>query len=149
MYAARNIDLQKARARVKKAADEVGLPLAEREKTYNTRLAQELGKWAEAKGKGDAFHDAVFRAYFAEAKDISEPAVLLGLVKALELPEAEAGDVLEKRTFRGAVDADWDLPRQLGISAVPTFVLGADSVVGAQPYEALDQFLAEKGVNRK
>jgi predicted DsbA family dithiol-disulfide isomerase len=31
-----------------------------RKKTYNSRLAQELGKWAETKGKGDEYHDAVF-----------------------------------------------------------------------------------------
>jgi predicted DsbA family dithiol-disulfide isomerase len=122
--------------------------MAEREWTYNTRLAQELGKWAETKGKGDAFHNAVFRAYFAEAKNISQLAILLGLVKALELPEAEAKDVLEKRTFREAVDADWDLSQRLGISAVPTFILGTDTVVGAQPYEVLEQLLVEKGVKR-
>jgi hypothetical protein len=35
-------------ASLKRAADKEGLPLGERKKTYNSRLAQELGKWAES-----------------------------------------------------------------------------------------------------
>ena len=47
-----------------------GLPYGERTMTYNSRLAQELGKWADTQPGGDAFHDAMFRAYFVEARDI-------------------------------------------------------------------------------
>ena len=45
--------------------------------------------------------------------------------------------MLEKRTFKAAVDADWKLSRQYGITGVPTFVVGRYGVVGAQPYESL------------
>ena len=51
---------------------------------------------------------------------------------------AIAQEVLERRTFRDAVDADWDLSRRYGITGVPTFVAGRYGVVGAQPYEALE-----------
>jgi predicted DsbA family dithiol-disulfide isomerase len=136
-------------ARLKKAAAELGLPLGERKKTYNSRLAQELGKWAETKGKGDEFHDAVFRAYFADGKNIAKTSVLAGLVKAVGLPQEEAGEVLKMRTFREVVDSDWDLAHQMGISSVPTFVFDHEAVVGAQPYEVLEQFLLDKGVKKK
>jgi predicted DsbA family dithiol-disulfide isomerase len=49
--------------------------------------------------------------------------------------------VLEERTFREAVDADWELSRRYGITGVPTFVAGRYGVVGAQPYEALEQLV--------
>jgi len=39
--------------RLKNAADAEGLPWGTRKMTYNSRLAQELGKWAEEKGRGD------------------------------------------------------------------------------------------------
>ena len=136
-------------ARLQKVAEAMGLPLAERTKTYNSRLAQELGKWAETQGKGDEFHDAVFRAYFGDGKNIAKPGVLAGLVNAVGLPEKEARTVLKKGSFREAVDSDWELAYQLGISSVPTFVLDNEAVVGAQPYEVLEQFLLEKGVKRK
>ena len=66
------IDIEKMRRHLRKTADELGLPLGEREKTYNSRLAQELGLWAESKNKGDEFHAAVSKAYFVEGKNIAK-----------------------------------------------------------------------------
>ena len=52
-----------------------------------------------------------------------------------------AREVLEKRTFKAAVDADWALSRQYGVTGVPTFVAGRNGVVGAQPYEVLEELV--------
>jgi predicted DsbA family dithiol-disulfide isomerase len=111
--------------------------------TYNSRLAQELGKWADTQPGGEAIHDALFRAYFVEARDISEPAVLLEIAQAVGLSVDGAREVLERRTFKDAVDADWKLSRQYGITGVPTFVVGRQGVVGAQPYEVLEELVKE------
>jgi predicted DsbA family dithiol-disulfide isomerase len=127
--------------RLRQVAEELNLPWGERRKTYNSRRAQELGKWAETKGKGDEFHNAVFRAYFANGENIAQYDVLIRLAKTLSLPEKEAMDVLMMGTFKDAVNADWSLAYAMGISAVPTFVLNGRSLVGAQPYEALEQFV--------
>jgi hypothetical protein len=77
--------------------------------TYNSRLA-ELGKWADTQPGGEALHDALFRAYFVEARDISQPAVLLEIAERVGLPVDKAREVLEQRTFKAAIDADWALP---------------------------------------
>jgi predicted DsbA family dithiol-disulfide isomerase len=106
--------------------------------TYNSRLAQELGKWADTQPGGEAIHDALFRAYFVEALDISQPAVLLDIAERAGLSRDGAREVLEQRTFKAAIDEDWALSRQYGITGVPTFVAGRFGVVGAQPYEALE-----------
>ena len=55
---------------------------------------------------------------------------------------------LERRTFKAAVDEDWKLSRQFGVTGVPTFVVGRYGVVGAQPYETLEQ-LVEKGAQEE
>jgi predicted DsbA family dithiol-disulfide isomerase len=125
--------------------DAEGLPYGERSMTYNSRLAQELGKWADTQPGGEALHDALFRAYFVEARDISQPAVLLDIVERLGLSVDGAREMLEKRTFEAAVDADWALSRQYGITGVPTFVVGRYGVVGAQPYEALESLVRKAG----
>ena len=52
---------------------------------------------------------------------------------------------LERRTFRDAVDADWELSRRYGVTGVPTFVVGRQGVVGAQPYEVLEQLVLKEG----
>jgi predicted DsbA family dithiol-disulfide isomerase len=126
---------------MKARMDAEGLPYGERTHTYNSRLAQELGKWADTQPGGEAIHDALFRAYFVEARDISQLSVLLDIVSKVGLPVEAARQVLEQRTFKDAVDADWELSRQYGITGVPTFVAGRYGVVGAQPYEALEQLV--------
>ena len=141
LFAGRNVDRKAMHAQMKARMDAEGLPYGERTMTYNSRLAQELGKWADTQPGGDAFHDALFRAYFVEARDISQPAVLLDVAQKVGLSVEGAREVLEKRTFKDAVDADWALARQYGITGVPTFVAGRFGVVGAQPYEVLEQLV--------
>ena len=135
--------------RQKRVAGELSLPLGDRTKTYNSRLATELGKWAESKGKGDEFHNAVFRAYYADGINIAKTDKLVGLVTAVGLSGKEAMEILKTRAFRKAVDSDWDLAGQLGISSIPTFVLDDWPVVGAQSYEVLEKFLLDHMVKRR
>jgi len=141
LFAGRNMDLKALHAQMKARMDAEGLPYGERTMTYNSRLAQELGKWADTQPGGEAIHGALFRAYFVEARDISQPAVLLDIARQVGLSVDAAREVLEKRTFKDAVDADWTLSRQYGVTGVPTFVAGRYGVVGAQPYEALVQLV--------
>jgi predicted DsbA family dithiol-disulfide isomerase len=138
LFAGRNVDLRAMYAQMKARMTAEGLPYGERTMTYNSRLAQELGKWADTQAGGEAIHDALFRAYFVEARDISRPEVLLEIAAGVGLSVAGAREVLERRTFKEAVDADWALSREYGITGVPTFVAGRYGVVGAQPYEALE-----------
>jgi predicted DsbA family dithiol-disulfide isomerase len=141
LFAGRNVDRKAMHEAMKARMDAEGLPYGERTMTYNSRLAQELGKWADTQPGGEALHDALFRAYFVEARDISQPAVLLEIAERVGLPLDAAREVLEKRTFKAAVDADWTLSRQYGVTGVPTFVAGRHGVVGAQPYEALEELV--------
>jgi predicted DsbA family dithiol-disulfide isomerase len=143
------MDIPATLERLKRVAEDLGLPWGTRKMTFNSRLAQELGKWAEEKGRGDEFHEAVFRAYFVDGKNIGKKAVLVELAQKIGLSGKEAGEVLESRAFREKVDADWKLCMELGITAVPTFVIGHQSAVGAQPYEVLEQFLKNSGAKKK
>ena len=143
LFRGRNVDRKAMHAQMKARMDAEGLPYGERTMTYNSRLAQELGKWADTQPGGEAFHDAMFRAYFVEARDISRPEVLLEIAEQVGLPRAAAADVLEKRTFKAAVDADWKLSREYGITGVPTFVAGHRGVVGAQPYEVIERLVKQ------
>ena len=45
---------------------EEGLEYGTRTRTYNSRLAQELGCWADGQQGGGRLHDDLFRAYFVD-----------------------------------------------------------------------------------
>lgn len=149
LFRGRSMDIPQMMQRLKKVASEEGLPFGDRNMTYNSRLAQELGKWAESRGRGDAFHQTVFRAYFVEGRNIGQPSVLIELAEAAGLPGDAAAQALRDRTFQETVDADWFRSREMGITAVPTFVMGDRRLVGAQPYEALERFLVSMNAKRR
>jgi predicted DsbA family dithiol-disulfide isomerase len=148
LFAGQPIDIKKVMTRLKQVADGLGLPLGERKKTYNDRLAQELEKWAELEGKGGPFHEAVFRAYFVDGKNIGREDELVALAKSVGLPGKKARLVLELRTFKEAVESDWSRSHALGITGVPTFVVDQQTIVGFQPYEELEQFLKTCGIKK-
>ena len=149
LFAGRGVDRKAMNAQMKARMDAEGLPYGERTMTYNSRLAQEVGKWADTQPGGEAIHDAMFRAYFVEARNIGDPDVILDIVKQVGLPVDDAREVIEKRTFKDAVDEDWALSRQLGVTGVPTFVAGRYGVVGAQPYETLERLVERAAVEEK
>ena len=119
-----------------------GLPYnAERDMSYNSRLAQELEKWAEAKGKGEQIADALFRAYFVDVKNVGKMEVLAKIAEENGLPADEAIEILQSRTYKQAVDEDWRRCAAYGVNAVPTFLAGKYLMVGAQPYEQLEELV--------
>ncbi len=148
-YAERGGDPEAMYQRMKRLMDAEGLPYGRRTHTYNSRLAQELGAWADTQPGGDALHDALYRAYFVDARNIGDPAVLLDLVAKAGLPVEDARAALAERRFKDVVDADWAKSQAYGVTGVPTFVAGMKGVVGAQPYEVLVELLEEAGAKRR
>ena len=130
-------------------AKELDLPFGKREKTYNSRLAQELGKFAEQQRKGDDFHNSVFRAYFADGLNIGLQSTLVDIGAKIGLTSESVQEVLEKRLFKEAVDKDWTRSYQMGVNAVPTFMMNGMPLAGAQPYEKLVQMMEAHGIKKR
>lgn len=149
LFAGRGINVDQLLAKLRQAATQAGLPFGDRKMTFNSRLAQELGKWAESVGRGSEYHDAVFRAYFVDGTNIARPQALLRIVASIGLSIEDAGETLRSRSFGEAVDTDWARSRAMGISAVPTFVLNGQRRVGAQSYESLARFVEASGIGRR
>ena len=149
LFAGRGLDLEAMHTRMKRLMDAEGLPYNRRTHTYNSRLAQELAKWADAQPGFEAIHDALYKAYFVEARNIGDPEVLAGIAQSVGLAREAAQEVLTERTFKDAVDADWQRARRYGITGVPSFVVGGNKVVGAQPYDVLAGQLRAAGATNR
>ena len=141
LFAGRGYDIESMQAQMRARMTAEGLPYGNRTMTYNSRLAQELAKWAESQPGGEAIHDALFRAYFVDGKNIGDPDTLTSIAQSIGLDPRQAREAIEKRTHKDAVDADWEKSRHYGVTGVPTFVVGNRGVVGAQPYEALEELV--------
>ncbi len=142
-------DIEPVRQRLKGLMAEAGLAYGDRTHTYNSRLAQELGAWADAQleyqpdadGQNDAVHDALYRAYFVDNKNIGDIETLVAIVDSLGLNGTAAREALETRAFSDKVDEDWARSRASGVTGVPTFTAQGLAVVGCQPYETLEKFV--------
>jgi len=138
LFAERNIDIPAAKDRMIQLMAEECLPYGDRSMTYNSRLAQEMAKWAETQKTEGNVHDALFQAYFVENVNLAKINNLIVIAEQIGLPASKTEKVLVERQFREAVDADWKRSRELGITGVPTFVVGNQGLVGAQSYEQLE-----------
>lgn len=137
----RSEQIQAFQAQMKSLMDAQGLPYGERTMTWNSRLAQELGAWADTQPGGEALHDILYRAYFVDNLNIGDVETLVNLAAQAGLDADQARDVLTSRSFGDRVDADWRRAQELGITGVPTFVSNDLCVVGCQPYEVLMRFV--------
>jgi predicted DsbA family dithiol-disulfide isomerase len=148
-YKQRGRDPEQMYQEMKARMDAEGLPYGKRTHSYNSRLAQELGKWADTQPGGEAYHDAAYRAYFVDARNIGDADILVEIAESVGLDGAEARKVLEERRFSDAVDADWQKSAAYGVTGVPTFVAARYGVVGAQPYETLAQLVERAGAAKR
>jgi len=148
LFKGRDFNVEAMMKKLKHTADSLGLPLGNRKRTYNSRLAQELGKWAEETGQEDEYHMTMFQAYFVDGRNLAKIDTLVEIVKGLAMDANAARRVLEERTYKDAVDRDWQQAYARGITAVPTFMANGIRLVGAQSYEALERLISA-GVSRK
>lgn len=128
-------------ARLLQVAASEGLPLVARSRTYNSRLAQELGKWAEEQERGDQFRHAVHQAYFVDGVNIAQIDALVRIAASAGLSADEAQTVLAERSYAATVDADWKRAVDLRITAVPTHLFEGKRLVGFTGYDDYVQLI--------
>ena len=142
-------EIEAKNTRMKGLMEAEGLPYSERSHTYNSRLAQEIGTWAETQDGGNAIHDKFFESYFVDRRNVGDVDVIIDIVKSVGLDEIEARAVLEERRIKDAVDADWAKSHSYGVTGVATFFNNGQGLVGAQPYEGLQHLMEGAGAVRR
>ena len=141
LFLGRGYDIPSMKQRMSDLMTEENLAYGNRSHTFNSRISQELAKWGESFPEGEALNLKLFEAYFAEGRNLAELEVLLDVTEAVGLPLEAAEEVIRQRSFRDAVDTDWNRAHEIGVTGVPTFVSGNRGLMGAQPYEAMVQLI--------
>jgi predicted DsbA family dithiol-disulfide isomerase len=122
-------------ARIAEAAEASGLALAldRIERTPDTTDAHRVLHWAAAEGAAHAAAEALFRRYFVEGRDISEPAVLADAAEEAGMERAVVARLLEGEADREALLEEERAAREMGVTGVPCFVINGRHVLqGAQ-----------------
>ena len=134
---------------LRRNARALNMPFCERSKVFNSRMAQELGAWAESQDAGETFHKAAFAAYFVNNRNLADRGVLLDIVRQIGLDPAKADMVMDQGTYSDVVERDWQRADELEIEVVPTFVVGDNKLVGAQEYRSLSKFVDQNSVAKR
>jgi predicted DsbA family dithiol-disulfide isomerase len=127
---------------LRRSAVEEGLELGNRPKVSNTHRALMAGEYArvEEPERFPSFHEGLFKGYFAEGRDLGDPAVVEDIARSCGLDVGRMTKCLNGGEYEGAITATTDTARRLGITGTPTFVFdGRFAAAGAQPAEVLLQ----------
>ena len=114
----------------------------------NSHAALEASELARDKGVFPVFHHRVFEAYFQEGQNISDPLVLAALGEEAGLDPAELEAALAGQCYEGRLAQSQREAQDLFITGVPTFIIGGQRVVGAQPYAVLCRAVELAGAAR-
>ncbi|WP_341235329.1 DsbA family oxidoreductase [uncultured Sulfitobacter sp.] len=136
----------KAYAPVVEHAKKAGLTInfEDMKRTPNTLDAHRLIHWAGIEGRQTAAVSALFKAYFVDARDIGDAEVLADIADGIEMDASVVRRLLASDSDAQDIRDRDDHSRKMGISSVPTFIVGGKHAVpGAQPPELWKQVLAD------
>jgi predicted DsbA family dithiol-disulfide isomerase len=131
-------------------AGQEGITLPPLRRLVNSHAALLLAEAAKQAGRDTfyALNRSLFEAYFLDARDIADPAVLRDLANRTGIPvqlvEAAWSDDSYARTLRH----NQQLALQAGVSGTPTFFIGQQRLVGAVPLDSLQAAAARSLAGR-
>jgi predicted DsbA family dithiol-disulfide isomerase len=127
----------------------IGLEMQRPPILTNSLLALEATEYAKEQAKEGEFSHAVYRAYFQEGKNIGDIDVILPLAGETGLDTQELQEHLQAGTYSARIQSFQQEAHTLGVSGVPTFIVGPAQIVGAQAPEVFINMLnriAQRGL---
>jgi predicted DsbA family dithiol-disulfide isomerase len=120
-----------------------------RGRIYNTFDAHRLLHWAELHGRQQALKHALFKAYFTDGENPSDPVVLARLAGEAGLDAAQAAEVLASGQFADEVRERERFYLDNGIHSVPAVIIDDRHLIqGGQPVEVFEQALRQLAAER-
>jgi protein-disulfide isomerase len=107
----------------------------------NAWPAHELAMCAAEQDRFMPAADALFRTQDQWKRLVDPRAYFDSLARTLTLDHARYAACLEGGQLRPLIQADYDRSTRLGIGSTPSFLIGQQAIIGAQPFEAFKQAL--------
>jgi len=115
----------------------------------NTRRALAIAEYARELGKLDVFRDAALHAHWRGGKKLEDEQDLGDITLRAGLEPKVALQAMVAAQYLQRVDAVREEASSIGVTGIPTFVIGRYGVVGCQPYEGITQAAERAGVSRR
>ncbi|GAB3203811.1 putative DsbA family dithiol-disulfide isomerase [Pontibacter aydingkolensis] len=107
-----------------------------------THLAFEGYQFAKEQGLGEKYTDRMFRAFFQEELNIGKVDVLIELAEEIGLDKKSFKEALESRKYKAEHQkALQHAYKEMGVQAVPTFIIGNKVVRGLLREEDLRKLI--------
>jgi len=138
--------LEQAHARLAEMGRTVGIEFAFEaiNRQPNTIAGHSLVHLAGMRGVQDAVVEALFRAFFVDAADLTREETLLDVVAAAGLDRNEAAAWLANPEARRTIALEDERARQIGVEGVPFFIFnGRLAVSGAHEPDVLLRAMRE------
>jgi len=105
----------------------------------NTRDAHRVALLAQDEGRLWEVADALYSAYFAEGRDITDRAVLADVAAGAGVDAERVRTMLASQAYADAVASSQALADEIGVQGVPLAIFdGRFAVSGAQPLEVFE-----------
>lgn len=109
-----------------------------------TRLAHEGLEFARENGRADAYNHEVFVAFFQRSENIGSLDVLASIAAHVGLDEQLFRDAIQKHHYSQKTDAHLREAYELGVTAVPTMLIGRRVLSGLYPEDVLKAIIQEE-----
>ena len=121
---------------LRKSGERFGIQFGNVQLLSNARMSLAAGEFARDCGRFDAYHEAIFKSYFTQARDIGAWGAVQEAAEAAGLDTAELKKALDDGRYLQRLSAVTEEAHQSGINSAPTFIIDKQyAIVGAQPFE--------------
>lgn len=124
--------------------EEAGIVFTPQPMLYNSNMALQAGEFAKENASHGAFHDAVFKAYFVDCRNISELENLKAIADEVGMDAQALESALRDGKYAPRIEEVAAEAKKKGISSAPTFeIQGYGNIIGPKPLEVFRTAFAE------
>jgi predicted DsbA family dithiol-disulfide isomerase len=120
-----------------------------REVMPSTRRALAMAEFARDRGKLHQFRTAAMEAAWLHGQDVEDPEVLAHCARSAGLDPVAAIEAFDEPSYLARVMNMGAEARRMGVTGIPTVLVGGRRVVGCQPYGTLAEAAEAEGAKRR